>query len=209
MLHHHGQGPLRSSILIISLFLEIPATAAPPCEPDPAGGAESAVYALRDAFVHQDVDAYGALLADDYVFRFLPRDVDPGQPDTLDRAGELNFARHLFRGGAASHRQPAAEVRLEFVITERSPVVCEDSLRWQQFTVMTHLRVSVLGDGELRVDGPALLRWRRGCAPGSAWRLVEWTDRSGSREGRRGCCLAAAVPEAGARLVRPPSRILR
>jgi hypothetical protein len=209
MLHHHGQGPLRSAIVSISLLLGVPAIAAPPCEPDLAGGAESAVYALRDAFVHQDLDAYGALLADDYVFRFLPRDVGPGQPDTLDRAAELRFARNLFRGGSAARRQPAVEVRLEFLITERSPVVREGFLRWQQFTVMTHLRVAVLGGDELRVDGPALMRLRRGCSQGSAWQLVEWIDRSGSGVGRPACRRLAAVPEEPARLLRPPSRILR
>src|SRR5207249_718430 len=99
-----------------------------------AQGPEGVLAAFRDAFVNRDPDAYAALLADDYVFRFRPEDVSPGEPDTLDRAGEVAFARHILRGGAASGASPAERVEFELSILVRSG---DAEGIWQAFLVMT------------------------------------------------------------------------
>jgi len=178
MLHLRSTGPL---LLLSAALLAFPhaASAGCPCSdrvlasnPDP----EAVVWAFRDAFVHQDLEAYAALLADDYVFRFRPDDVEPGMPDTLNRAGELDFARHLFQGGAASGAPPAEHISLRIEILGRQAEMRAGGIRWAKFALMTHLRAYLKGGGLYQVDSPVTFLVRREGAEAGTWRLVEWVE---------------------------------
>ncbi|HVP38234.1 MAG TPA: nuclear transport factor 2 family protein [Candidatus Saccharimonadales bacterium] len=167
-------------------------------------GVNRAVLAFREAFMHRDLDAYAALLADDFVFRFAPEDAAPGLPDTLDRAGELRFARNLFQGGAVSGAPPAERIELEVELQERVAAPRGGVTRRVRCSVMTHLRVHLRGGGEFRVDGPVVFEFRREGSEVAVWRLVEWVDHSGE-----GQSLAIEAPAAHAWAGRAGSQLAR
>ena len=181
---HRAQGPLQ--IILALLTLSTPCLAGDSLKgmrtlvsarlranvglasrPDDTG-ADATLWALRDAFVQRDADGYAALLAEDFTFRYRPEDVGPGECDTLDRAGEVSFARHLFLGGAASGAPPAEAIELDLQILAR-----EGRGRWLSFLVMTHLRLHLPGGGEIRVDGPEQFLLRREDGEGGEWKIVE------------------------------------
>jgi hypothetical protein len=148
---------------------------------------ENVISNLEALYINLDPVEYDSTLAPDYVFRFQPTDIAVGQPDSLVRAEELNFAGNLFVNGAGEGSPKAT--RIQLILT---PISSGDDNRighagWRRYVVQTQLIATFANRPSINVTGPAWLYFRQVPERSGRWMLAEWVDQplsSGSAPGR-------------------------
>jgi hypothetical protein len=148
---------------------------------------ENVIKNMAALYINLDPVRYDSTLATGYVFRFQPTDITAGQPDSLIRAGEMNFAENLFINGAGEGSPKAT--RIQLVLTPNSSGVDNriGHSGWMKYVVQTQLTVTFTSRDSIKVNGPAWLYFRQQPEGSGNWRLAEWVDQpvsSGSAPGR-------------------------
>ena len=153
---------------------------------DPDAWAESGPRLLLgrfiDAYSRRDLDAYAALLANDFVFHFGDEEERALHPDGWGRDDEIASAEHLFHGTAA--RPAATSITLdpgEILVLPDPEHPC-DRARYALIDLPRVTLVIELANGEqLRVAGHHAY-WI--VKEGENWKVRRWDEEreNGSRE---------------------------
>ncbi|HVP38037.1 MAG TPA: PEGA domain-containing protein [Candidatus Saccharimonadales bacterium] len=139
---------------------------------------ENVIYNLMLLYHQRDSEEYGQVLASDYIFRFAPVDIVPGQPDSLLRADELSFAENLFRTGKpAEDLEPAANSSLAITIQSHGPDLRVGHSGWEKYVVNTYLTLGFADGNTLRVTGVSWFYFTQEPAGSGSWKLAEWADQ--------------------------------
>jgi hypothetical protein len=167
------------------------------CDPDlcnplklpyvPPTSPENVIKNMAALYINLDVARYDSTLATGYVFRFQPTDITVGQPDSLIRAEEMNFAENLFINGAGEGSPKATRIQLVLEIGSSGADNRIGHAGWKKYVVQTQLTVTFTSRDWIKVNGPAWLYFRQEPEGSGRWRLAEWADQpvsSGSAPGR-------------------------
>ncbi|HVP38036.1 MAG TPA: hypothetical protein VMS93_02515 [Candidatus Saccharimonadales bacterium] len=142
---------------------------------------ESVLVNLRASYINRDAAEYDRILTSDYVFRFAPVDIVPGQPDSLLRGDEMSFAQNLFHDGKPAQNLPrASQASLVFTIQSRDLDNRVGHAGWQKYVASTDLTLHFVDGNTTRVTGLEWFYFKPEPAGSGTWKLAEWDDRGAS-----------------------------
>jgi hypothetical protein len=126
--------PSRCIASVLLILTALPATT--PAAADDGDGPEAVLDQVMRAHGARDVDAYAALLTEDFRFHFGDEEQRALHPDGWGKADELAAATHLFIGDPdRPDRPPARRIELSFGANNR-PARSRVSMRSR--TACTH-----------------------------------------------------------------------
>ncbi|MBI5836329.1 MAG: hypothetical protein HZB25_03700 [Candidatus Eisenbacteria bacterium] len=152
----------------------------PPQEYLPDTSPENVIHNVSALYEKRDVTKYEETLGANYVFRYQPADIVAGQPDSLIKAEEVEFARHLFETGKPAEGLPAASrITLRITINSSGPDdrIQHRNLGWMKYNVRTELTINFPDGSGNNVSSPALFYLKQEPDSSGHWKLVEWADQ--------------------------------
>jgi hypothetical protein len=138
---------------------------------------ENAIHNITGSYINLDPVEYDSTLAPGYVFRFAPADIGAGQPDSLIRRQELDFAENLFINGAGESAPKATRICLAVQVTSSGPDSRAGHASWMKCVVHTDLTLNFYNRASIIVKGPAWWYFRQVPEGSGTWMLAEWVDR--------------------------------
>lgn len=163
------------------------------------GSPQAFLARFADAWQHRDLDAYAALLTEDFRFYFGDAEGQAQHPDGWGKADELASASNLFRGRADRPDRPRARsIALEFgaVSVLADPEFPCDREHYALIDARrVVLTIELEGGGRLGAVGNHAYRVVRGSV-NEAWRLRRWHEEPAA-ELLAAACAETTGPVAG------------
>ena len=120
------------------------------------------------------------MLAEDFVFRFQPLDIQSGAPDSIMRGEMLTALLHFFLTGVAGDNPAASQIKLDLTLSTALEDTLPAHVGWRGYRLATRLSAGFPNGNSLEVSSPIELYFRRVPSGSERWRLAEWKDIAGA-----------------------------
>ena len=145
---------------------------------------ENVIHNIAACYIARSTVRYEEVLATGYVFRFLRADITTGDPDSLTRPEEMNFAEHLFDSGKPEQSLlPATKISLRTVITSHDADARFGHAGWMKYVVETDMTLDFANGDKQTIAAPALWYFRQQPDSSGHWKLAEWEDQPSGSSG--------------------------
>jgi len=165
-------------IAVILLLLNAAPVPAHAIEAAP-GSPQAFLARFADAWQGRDLDAYAAMLTDDFRFHFGDAEGQARHPDGWGKEDELASASHLFLGRVDRPDRPRARsIELEFIavsVLADPDFPCDREHHALIDAREVRLAIELVGGGHLGAVGHHAYRIVRGSVS-EAWRLRRWDE---------------------------------